>query len=827
MDSRLLSLISHEVGVPREFVSTTIALLQDGGTVPFIARYRKEITGAMDETKVRAIQRRLSYYKELIARRGGILRAIEAQAKLTDELRRNIEKCYDRWELEDYYLPFKPKRTTKSVEAQRKGLEPLAEYFWNQEPDAWGLEEHADVCIDPEKGVATREEAIQGASDIIAEWISERSDFRKSLRELMWADAIVVSKVVPEKSGQKSKYEMYYDRRESISSIPSHRLLALRRGTKEGILTSLLETNDAKAAEFLLAAVISDRGSVFAPILEAAVWDSYQRLLRPALETELIIRLKERCDREAIRVFQYNLANLLLSPPGGPLVVIGLVPAGQNDCKLALVDERGKFLEASSINPTAPQNDAGSARASLKELVAKYGVRILAMGHGTGARETEVFVRQTLEEEKIENVLVATVNEAGASAYASSRIAHDEFPDLDNATRVAISIARRFQDPLAELVKVDPRAIGVGQYQHDVDQKELHRSLLQTVESCVNKVGVDPNTADFTLLRHVAGINDRLAYKMVEHRNSNGAFASRAALLSVPGMGEKFLQQAAGFLRIRNGENPLDRTAIHPESYPVVERMATTLGVAIQEMIENASLLSNLKLEEFVSDNLKTPTIQDIREELLKPGRDPRKSFAAPKFREDVKSITDIKEGMTLEGIVTNVTNFGAFVDIGVRQDGLVHLSQMSNRFIRDPREAVKVGDVVQVKVISVEMEKKRIGLSMKALLPPIHRRPKRLRPARANPQGPPSEQPVAAATEAAAPASPTTEVTRARGGDGSGHPVESASGRPPRRRMRRRGPPRDQKPEQPAETAQKPMTPEPTLQERIAMLQSKFRGIE
>ncbi len=829
MDSALVSRIAQDVGLPETSVAAVVALFEQGATGPFVAHYRKEATGGMDAAKVRAIQERVTYYKEVHDRRTSLIKLLTEQNKLTEDLRNRIESSQTRVELDDLHNLFRPRRRTRAAEAIEKGLEPLAEHLWNQEADAWSVEEHADVFIDAEKKVESREQALQGASDIIAEWISENLEFRRSLRETLWKEGSLVSTVVPAKTGQKTKYNMYYDRREPVASVPSHRVLAIRRGTKEGVLTSAIEGDNAKAVDQLVSAVVRDKESPFAPVLEAATRDSYSRILRPLIETEVRAQLKERADREAIRVFQENLANLLLSPPAGAMVVLGIDPGKGEDCKLAVVDASGKFVEEAAISPLPPKSDVEGTRATLRDLIGKHSVQAIALGTGAAAREIEAVLRQILAEEKLDQVLIAAVNDAGIAIYSSSRVAREEFPDLSITTRCAVSIARRLQDPLGELVKIDPKLIGVGQYQHDVDQKELHRGLLQTVQFCVNNVGVDLNTAGPSLLRYVSGLNDKLARRIVTQRAS-GPIPSREALKTVPGVDEIVFQQAAGFVRIRDGENPLDRTAVHPESYATVEKMAATLNVSVAELIGNKELATSIKLEDFIDGSIGLPTLADIREELLRPGRDPRRTFALPKFRSDVRQIGDLKEGMVLEGTVTNVTNFGAFVDVGVHQDGLVHLSQMSNRFIRDPREAVKVGDVVQVKVISVEAETKRIGLSMKALLPALPRRRKKPR------------RPAAAAVAAAAdPNAPQeTAVVEAAGGAPPARGERPRGPRPPRRDPRRqrehRRPAPDARPDKPpreaAPAAEKPpentgpKLPEPTLQEKIAALQSKFRGI-
>lgn len=812
--------------MPEVSVAATLALFEAGATASFIARFRKEATGGIDEAKIRAIQERMIHFRELEARRSLLIRSLATQGKLTEDLRRQIENCWDKTDIEDMYQHYRPKRRTRASEAIEKGLEPLAEYIWGQDPDAWSLEEHADIFIDPEKGLPDRQQVLQGASDIIADWIAENFELRKALREMLWKEGFVVSTVVPAKTGQKTKYNMYYDHREPVASTPSHRVLAIRRGTKEGVLSSSIQCDSAKAVQLIIDMFSKDRESAFAPILDAGAHDSYSRILRPLIETEVRAQLKERADREAIRVFQDNLENLLLSPPCGAIPVIGVDASKGEECRLAAVDEQGKFLEEALVYPRPPKNDIEGTKTALLDLIQKHNIRAIAIGSGPGARETEKILRQIVADEKVENVMVATVNDAGVVVYSSSRIGREELPDLSVSTRSAVSIARRLQDPLAELVKIDPKLIGVGQYQHDVDQKELHRRLVQTVQSCVNRVGADLGTVSFSMLRQISGISDRLARRIITHRSANGPFPSRATLVSVQGMDETAFQQASGFLRIPNGEVALDRTWIHPEHYPIVEKMAASLNVSVADLIGNREMISSLKLEEFTTDTVGIPTLEMLREELLAPGRDPRGAFAAPRFHAEIREIADLKDGMTLEGTVTNVTNFGAFVDIGIHQDGLVHLSQMSNRFIRDPREAVKVGDLVQVKVISIDVETKRIGLSMKALLPAIPRR--RKRPHRRD--GPTAE------------ASPTTSAAAGGSVETAGivpaatdPPGEAAQARPASRTPRANYRPRrrnNARPRKPAPStsdpkpAPEPEVPERTLQEKIAILQSKFRGI-
>jgi uncharacterized protein len=838
MDPAIIKCIVQEVALPETSVAATLSLFEAGATAPFIVRYRKEASAGLDEAGVRAIQERMIHYKELEERRALLIKSLADQGKLTEDLRRQIEDCWERFDIEDLHHRFRPKHRTRASDAIAQGLEPLAEYIWGQDRDAWSLEEHADVFIDQEKGVADRQQALQGSADIIADWIAESFDLRKALREMLWKEGHVVSTVVPAKTDQKTKYNMYYDRREPVFSIPSHRILAIRRGTKEGVLTSSIQCDNSRALELVISYVTKDRESEFAPVLEAAARDSYSRILRPLIETQVRGQLKERADREAIRVFQENLENLLLSPPCGAMPVIGVDAGKGEECRLAAVDESGKFLEETAVFPKPPKSDLEGTRVALLNLIQKYGVRALAIGGGPSAHGVEMLMRQILSEAAIENVIVVSVNDAGVVVYSSSRIGREELPELSPAARAAVSAARRLQDPLAELAKIDPKLIGVGQYQHDVDQKELHRRLVQTVQFCVNRIGADLNSASFSLLRHISGISDRLARRILAYRSTTGPFPTRAALLSVPGMDETAYQQSAGFLRVPSSETVLDRSWIHPECHPIVENMAASLQVSVGDLTGNRELISSLKIEEFATATIGMPTLKLIREELLAPARDPRGTFAPPRFHPEIRKIADLKEGMILEGAVTNVTNFGAFVDVGIHQDGLVHLSQMSNRFIREPREAVKVGDIVQVKVISVDVETKRIGLSMKALLPAA---PKRHRKTRRRPGKPGDAAPMAAAATGGSgepvaggisPGEPTAEIPPALNTE---RPRRS-NPRMERRRealpLREAPPKREELQENLTVPAvvepdpQEPRAPEPTLQEKIAILQSKFRGI-
>jgi uncharacterized protein len=722
LSPEILLHVAKTLNVSLKSLVATIELLDEGGTVPFIARYRKEATGNLDEVQIRSTEEKLAYFRELQDRKETILASIQEQGKLTDELKARIEATLEKSELEDLYLPFKPKRRTKATIAREKGLEPLALYLWHQQPGDRPLADFASSFIDPAKGVAGAEEALEGARHIVAEMVSENADIRKALRELMWEEGVVLSRKIEDAKDEQEKFKMYYDDyREPVKKIPSHRMLAIRRGESENILYFLIEMDADKAVARIRSRVLRRQGD-WTPHLELAIDDAYKRLLNSSIQAETRLELKQRSDAEAIRVFRENLENLLLAPPAGQLGVLAIDPGIRTGCKIAVVDETGKFLDHTVIYPHAPKNDlVGSAR-TLKMLIAKYHVRAIAIGNGTASRETDALVRQFLKDEGLADVFSVTVNESGASVYSASDIARQEFPDLDLTVRGAISIARRLQDPLAELVKIDPKSIGVGQYQHDVDQRQLQQSLETAIESCVNRVGVDLNTASWALLRYVAGINERTAQKIVEFRNENGRFRSRVQLTAVPGVGPKTFEQAAGFLRIRGGENPLDITAVHPESYPVVQQMAQSMGRSVEELIEKPDLLRDIKRDGL---SVGVYTLDDILEELRKPGRDPRDKFIAPKFKDEVREIADLKPGMVLEGMVTNVTKFGAFVDIGVHQDGLVHISELSNRYIKDPSEAVKAGQIVNVQVLSADPKLKRIALSIKALQSPASQKQK------------------------------------------------------------------------------------------------------
>jgi competence ComEA-like helix-hairpin-helix protein len=993
LDEIVRDRISKEAGVSSRQVEATIRLVEDQATVPFIARYRKEVTGNLDEVQIRTISDRHAYYQALLERRATILKSIEEQGKLSEELKSHILACYEKAELEDLYLPYKPKRKTKASVAMEKGLEPLARFLYEQVPGDKTIEDLAETFVNVEKQVTTREEALEGALHIVAERISEDPEIRKTLREIFLREGIVISKVNQDKAGEKTKYEMYYDFREPVSKIPSHRLLAIRRGVKEQVLNFTIELDAEKLMRLISGRVIKDAQSPFAAYLEAGIKDSYERLLNPSLQSEVRAWLKERSDAEAIKVFEANLANLLLSAPAGSIGVMGIDPGFRTGCKVAVVDETGKFLEQTTIYPVEPKKDIVGSERRIYRLIQRHNVRAIAIGNGTGSRETDAFVRdfirkyqkgdplgvlpaevknpqdgpappsdsplkseaiplnqsttdaelalamtslagdapaangaggsegtptseaavmaeavtvrdagaglgtapaeppaearmtvaldvpsesldpematasplahskvttsvpaadssaqeapaeaatpesapvaqtvvpvepagQPVERHAIFSVIV---NESGASVYSASESARQEFPKLDVTARGAISIARRLQDPLAELVKIHPKSIGVGQYQHDVEQKRLKQGLEGTVESCVNRVGIDVNTASYELLRYCSGVNQKLARSIVEYRNQHGRFSSRMQLLQVPGLGEKTFEQAAGFLRIKSGDAPLDSTAVHPESYALVEKMAQSLGVPVCDLIENSVLVEKLDLERFADERVGLYTLNDIKQELLKPGRDPRDTFVVPTFRDDVKEVSDLKVDMVLEGSVTNVTNFGAFVDIGVHQDGLVHVSELSNRFIQDPREAVHVGEIVRVKVIGVDVALKRISLSIKALLPSRKRSRSEKKPqagklAKTAPQhaGPAAAEALPVAAKPAArkdrrqPGRAQQSAKPKQPQPGSGPRVE---GKPPAKTAPKPAPPKK------AEPAKPPLS----FEEKIRLLQQKFGGV-
>lgn len=649
LSPEILLHIAQTLNLPMRGLVAVIELLDEGGTVPFIARYRKEATGNLDEVQIRDIEEKLAYFRELADRRATILSSIAEQGKLTDELKQRIEATIDKSELEDLYLPYKPKRRTKATIAREKRLEPLAQYLWAQQSSAETLEILAPKFINAELGVTTVDEALEGARHIIAEWITEDATLRKALRQLMFEEGLVISRKTVDAKDDQEKFKMYYEYREPARTIPSHRMLAIRRGESEHVLYFLIELETRRAVAVMQAHVHRQQGD-WTRQLELAIEDAWQRLLNSSIQAEIRFELKQRSDTEAIQVFRDNLYHLLLAPPAGPISVLGIDPGLRTGCKIAVVDETGKLLAHDVIYPHTSKQGVGEASGKIETLLQRHNVRAIAIGNGTASRETDAFVRDFLREKGIQDISSVTVSESGASVYSASEIARQEFPDLDLTVRGAISIARRLQDPLSELVKVDPKSIGVGQYQHDVDQRHLQESLENVIESCVNRVGVDLNTSSWTLLRYVAGVTERTALNIVNHRNQNGRFRSRVELLKVSGIGPKTFEQAAGFLRIRNGENPLDMTAVHPESYPVVEQIAQSLQTPIDEIIRNPQLLENVDRNRLSAG---TFTLNDILEELRKPGRDPRDKFAAPSFHEGVKEISDIQAGMVLEGVVT------------------------------------------------------------------------------------------------------------------------------------------------------------------------------
>ncbi|MBI2565497.1 MAG: RNA-binding transcriptional accessory protein [Candidatus Schekmanbacteria bacterium] len=708
-----IEIISTALTLPRAGVAAVVQLLNAGATVPFIARYRKEVTGSLDEVQIRAIQERVAYLIELEERRTTILDSITAQGKLTPELAAQIAGCDTKAALEDVYLPYKPKRRTRATIARERGLEPLAMRILEQSPAA-DPDAEAATYVDAVKDVPDSGSALAGARDIVAEIVAERAEVRATVRTSMARDGVLVSAAVPDATAEPTKFEQYYDFREPLATIPSHRYLAIQRGERDGVLRSAIELDTEALISSVLRLAGMRRESPYASHLEAAVRDGFKRLLLPSVESDVRVDAKMQADRDAVDVFASNLRSVLMAAPLGERSVVGIDPGLRTGCKSVAVDATGKFLETITIYPTIP-GGVERARADLLRFLARHKPYAVAVGNGTGGRETFAFVREILAAAHLDNVITVQVNEAGASVYSASDIAREEFPDLDLTIRGAISIARRLQDPLAELVKLDPKAIGVGQYQHDVHQPLLHRKLEEVVESCVNLVGVELNTASAPLLARVSGIGPALARKVVRHRETAGAFRSRRELLDVSGLGPRTFEQAAGFLRVANGEHPLDASAVHPERYELVERMAVDLGVAVGELVGGTSIADRIPLERYVGADVGLPTLRDIVAELKKPGRDPRDAFEAPRFRDDVREIADLQPGMVLEGVVTNVTNFGAFVDIGVHQDGLVHISQLADRFVKDPSEVVQAGQKIRVRVLEVDLARRRIALSARS----------------------------------------------------------------------------------------------------------------
>ncbi|SIN83439.1 Tex family protein [Algoriphagus halophilus] len=702
--------IAAELNIRPEQVKATIGLLDEGGTVPFISRYRKEATGTLDEVQVAGIRDRVLQLRELDKRKEAVLKSIEEQGKLTPELKSKVQEAETMAKLEDIYLPYKPKRRTKATIAKEKGLEPLAELIFSQE--SIPLESEAEKFVDQEKEVSNVEEALQGARDIMAEWINEHAELRQKMRKLFLEQGVFSSKVIPGKEQEAIKYKDYFDWSEPIHSAPSHRVLAMRRGEKELFLMLDAVPEEALALAQMEKMILADEANTSVDQVKLAIKDCYKRLLKPSMETEIRLLTKKKADEEAIKVFTENLKQLLLGAPLGQKSVMAIDPGFRTGCKLVCLGPQGQFLHYEAIYPHEPQRRTAEAGMSIKGLVEKYSIQAIAIGNGTAGRETETFVK-SLGLPK--SVIVTMVNEAGASIYSASDVAREEFPDLDLTVRGAVSIGRRLMDPLAELVKIDPKSIGVGQYQHDVDQNALKHALDDTVMSAVNGVGVEVNTASKQLLTYVSGLGPVLAQNIIEFRNENGPFKSRSQLKKVPRLGDKAYEQAAGFLRISEAKHPLDRSAVHPERYDLVEKMAQDVNASVSDLMSSEELRSKIILKNYVSETVGLPTLQDILDELAKPGRDPRETFEVFAFEESVNSIGDLKTGMKLPGVVTNITAFGAFVDVGVHQDGLVHLSHLADRFVKDPNEIVTVNQKVMVTVMEVDIPRKRIGLSMKS----------------------------------------------------------------------------------------------------------------
>jgi uncharacterized protein len=722
-------LLAAELSLPASSVAATVRLLADAATVPFIARYRKEATGGLDEVQIRAIEERRAYVLELDERRRAVVAEIHKQGKLSEALFAKILACTTKADLEDLYLPYKPKRRTRAIIARERGLEPLADRIWAQPLDG-SPEREAAAFVSLAKEVPDVAAALAGARDICAERVAEDADVRKLARDAFQREGVIRVVKNEDYAGKVTKFDTYASYEEPVANIPSHRYLAIRRGEAEGVLRASVDLDAERILPQVRAKAKLAPRSPWAPELDKAIADATRRLLLPTVQSDVRVDLKLAADRAAVDVFAQNLRELLLAAPFGTKMVLGIDPGQRTGCKCVVVDDTGKLLENQTFYLVQGAEATERARQTLRGLCNKYALRAVAVGNGTHGRETESFVKEVLLAEGLREVPCVPVSEAGASVYSASDVAREEFPDLDLTVRGAISIARRLQDPLAELVKIDPKSIGVGQYQHDVYQGLLAKKLDEVVESCVNKVGVELNTASAPLLARVAGIGPSLAKRIVAHRDAHGAFKSRKALADVAGVGPKTFEQAAGFVRVRAGEHPLDASAVHPERYALVERMAKDLGVPVASLIGDAKAVDRINPRGYVEGDVGLFTLEDILSELKKPGRDPRADFAPPQFRADVRSLEDLKPGMELEGVVTNVTAFGAFVDVGVHQDGLVHVSQLADRFVKDPADVVKVGDKLKVRVIEVDLQRKRIALTAKKGAAPA--------PGGARPQQPP-----------------------------------------------------------------------------------------
>ena len=709
MNSEYIQIIVRETGLREHQVENTLKLLENGATIPFISRYRKESTGGMDEVQVTEVSNALERLETLAKRKETVLSTIESQEKLTPELKNRIEHCWDSTELEDIYAPYKPHRKTRADAAREKGLEPLAEFVMKQNPYV-PLDKEATKYISKEKGVPNIDEALQGAMDIIAEQVSLDEGARNMVRNGYRREARIYSKVVKSKEADAQKYRDWFDFNESLKHCASHRLLAMRRGEAEGFLRVSIEIDDEKTSEALSHKYVRGKSEV-SQLVDEAVQDSYYRLLQPSVENEFAASSKESADAEAIRIFARNLEQLLMASPLGQKAVMGIDPGFRTGCKVVCLDAQGTLLHNEAIYPHPPHNEARQAAAKIQALVEQYKIEAIAIGNGTAGRETKEFVEHL---RLPAGVQIFSVNEDGASIYSASKTARDEFPDYDVTVRGAVSIGRRLMDPLAELVKIDPSSIGVGQYQKDVNQTELKHSLDQTVISCVNRVGVNVNTASTHLLTYISGLGPQLAQNIVDYRTENGPFKSRKELMKVPRMGAKAFEQSAGFLRVPGGSQPLDNSAVHPESYPIVEKMAKDLKCSVEDLMKSADLRAKIDINKYVTATVGLPTLTDIMAELEKPGRDPRGPLKKFEFSNEVHTIEDVKAGMELPGIISNITNFGAFVDIGVHVKGLIHISQLApGKFIKDPTQVVSLQQQVMVKVLSVDLERQRISLSL------------------------------------------------------------------------------------------------------------------
>ncbi len=714
-EAKILAQIAEELSVDEKFVSAVCEMQNEGATVPFIARYRKERTGGLDEVQIRTIFERRTYLQELEARREAVLTEIDKQGKLTDALRAKINACATKAELEDLYLPFKPKRRTKAMIAKERGLEPLADRIWEQ-PTEGDVEAYAREFVSEEKEVPDTAAALLGARHIIAERLGEDAELRKAAREAYLEEGVLSVKKMAAYEGKATKFDNYEDFVEPVKKIASHRFLAVRRGESEGVLLGTLSIDEEAFEERVRRACPLNEASPFSDELKKACKEATTRHLLTGAQVEARVELKTRADQEAIEVFATNLRELLMAPPLGSKAVLGIDPGQRTGCKVVVVDETGKLLKSETIYLVQGDSALKKAEEVILRLCKQHNLTAIAVGNGTHGRETEAFVKKLLKDPRLvtpgPKPFCISVSESGASVYSASDVAREEFPDLDLTVRGAISIARRLQDPLAELVKIDPKSIGVGQYQHDVVQTRLGRKLGEVVETCVHEVGVELNTASAPLLARVSGLSASVAKRIVSHRDQKGSFKSREELLNVTGLGPRAYEQAAGFLRIRGAENPLDRSAVHPERYALVERIAADLGVSVEQMIGSHEMLKRIERARYLGDQVGEFTLDDIVAELMKPGRDPRDTFERPQFRDDVNSMEDLKLGMSLEGVVTNVTAFGAFVDIGVHQDGLVHISKLANQFVKNPSDVVKVGDKLSVRVLEVDLERKRISLT-------------------------------------------------------------------------------------------------------------------